>query len=72
MVEDRSRADGDAPPGVPRWVKLSGIAVLTLILLVVVFKLTGVLDRGHGPGRHGPGQHSSSDVPRAARPALNG
>lgn len=35
-------------PGTPRWVYLSGIVALILILLFVVVLLVG----GHGPARH--------------------
>ena len=33
----------------PLWVKLFGIIALVVVLVFVVFLLTG---RGHGPGRH--------------------
>ena len=36
----------------PRWVKVSLIVVLALVLLLVVAKMTG-LGGDHGPGRHG-------------------
>jgi hypothetical protein len=40
------------PPAMPRWVKVSGlIAVGLLVLLVVILVLTGE----HGPGQHGAG-----------------
>ena len=52
MPEARtSEPDRPAPPGVPRWVKVSGAIVLALILLFVVLRLTG-LGGDHGPGRH--------------------
>jgi hypothetical protein len=35
--------------GTPRWVKVSGIIALVLVVLVVVMLIVG---RGHGPGRH--------------------
>jgi uncharacterized cupredoxin-like copper-binding protein len=38
-------------PGTPRWVKVFGVISLVLIVLVVLM-LTGVLGKGHGPGRH--------------------
>lgn len=41
-------------PGVPRWVKVTGIVVAALVLLVLVAQLTG-LGGDHGPGRHLPG-----------------
>ena len=34
-------------PGTPRWVKVSGIVVIVLVLLVAIMLLTG-----HDPGRH--------------------
>ncbi|MBI2872065.1 MAG: hypothetical protein HYY00_02610 [Chloroflexi bacterium] len=43
-----------SPPGMPRWVKVSGIIVIVLVLLFVVLQLTG-LRGGHGPGRHTDG-----------------
>jgi hypothetical protein len=50
-----SRPDaGDAPPGMPRWVKIAAVVVGLLILLFVVLQLTGIA------GEHGPGMHSST------------
>ena len=40
-------------PGTPRWVKVSGIAVIVLVLLFGGLKLFGVGGE-HGPGRHTP------------------
>ncbi|RWE68092.1 MAG: hypothetical protein E5W49_17985 [Mesorhizobium sp.] len=52
---------GDPPPypGAPRWVKITGIIAIILVLLVIAALFTGV------GGPHGPGQHlpSSSSVP---------
>src|SRR5258708_23875008 len=42
-----SPLDTDDDPGAPRWVKVSGIIVIVLVLLVVVMKFAG-----HLPGRH--------------------
>ena len=39
------------PGGTPRWVKVSGLIGLILVVLFVVLLLFG---GGHGPGRHGP------------------
>ncbi|NRP74681.1 hypothetical protein ILFOPFJJ_05603 [Ensifer psoraleae] len=44
-------AEGNDYPGMPRWVKTSGIVAAVLILLaamIVVFDIGGP----HGPGRH--------------------
>jgi hypothetical protein len=38
--------------GPPRWVKISGIIALALVLLLLVVLLAG--------GNHGPGRHQSS------------
>lgn len=45
--------DGSSPPGIPRWLKMSGIIVLVVILLVVIIQLVV-------GGQHGPGLHTSS------------
>lgn len=64
-MADRTPGDGTdagsgrAYPGTPRWVKVSGIIVVGLVLLVVaVLLLTAVLDLHTPPS--GPGGH----VPR--------
>lgn len=46
---------GVGPPRTPRWVKVSGIVVLVLILVVVALLLFG--PDTFGPGQHGPGRH---------------
>jgi hypothetical protein len=51
-------ADRGSPPGMPRWVKVSGIIVAVLVLLLVIVLL---LSGGHGPRRHlsgGAGGHA--------------
>jgi len=56
-----SKSDTGDDTGTPRWVKVSGIIALVLVLLVVVLLFT----RGPG-GNHGPGRHTSSgggDIP---------
>ena len=49
-------ARGERPPGVPRWVKVSGIvvAILVLALVAIVFVAGG----NHGPGRHASGDEA--------------
>lgn len=40
-------------PGTPRWVKISGIIAIVLVMLFIIVKFTGV-GGPHGPGRHMP------------------
>ena len=51
-------ADAPPYPGMPRWVKVSGIIAVVVVLLVIIIMFTGE----HGPGRHtpfgGPGAHT--------------
>ncbi len=50
-------------PGMPRWVKVSGIIVIGLALLVVVVLLVTTalgLHTPGGPGGHGPGRATPS------------
>jgi hypothetical protein len=52
-------ADRGSPPGMPRWVKVSGIIVAVLVLLLVIVLLLAGGD--HGPRRHlsgGAGGHA--------------
>ena len=51
----------EAPTGMPRWVKISLIIALVLVLLFVVAKITGA-GGDHGPGRHGRGDATPSTV----------
>nr|WP_225169732.1 hypothetical protein [Ensifer sp. IC4062] len=48
-------AEGNDYPGMPRWVKISGLVVALLILLAAMIV---VIDIG---GPHGPGRHMSPD-----------
>jgi hypothetical protein len=45
--------DRGSPPGMPRWVKVSGIVVVVLVLLVVIVMF--FVGGQHGPGRHALG-----------------
>jgi hypothetical protein len=50
-----------AHPGLPRWVKVSGIVVAILAAVVVVIML--VVGGEHGPGRHGGvGSHAAEPL----------
>ena len=50
----------ESPPGMPRWVKLLGIAVVVLALLFAGLHLTG---NGGGPGLHGAGAEHGMPMP---------
>ncbi|NKN01143.1 hypothetical protein GFL89_24475 [Rhizobium leguminosarum bv. viciae] len=50
-------------PGMPRWVKISGIIVGVIILLAVVLIVSGV------GGPHGPGRHLSPPDTGSQRPS---
>ncbi len=52
-----------AHPGLPRWVKVSGIIAIALILLVIVIMLVS-------GGEHGPGRHQPGDTPRDHTPPV--
>jgi hypothetical protein len=47
--------DRGSPPRVPRWLWVSGIIVVLVILAVVAIMLFG--GGSHGPERFGPGGH---------------
>ncbi len=44
------------PPSIPRWVKVTGIIAIVLVLAFVVLRFTG-----HGPSSHGPSRHTSGE-----------
>ncbi len=55
-------------PGTPRWVKVSGIVALVLVLLVLIAMATGMFagGDGHGPGRHLPSGGADGHTPPLA------
>lgn len=60
---DNQSTDHPSSPGMPRWVKVSGMVVLLLVLLLVVvfmFDIGGT----HGAGRH---QAAASATPVMVR-----
>ncbi len=64
--DDSGAAPDEASTGgTPRWVKVSGIVALVLVVLFVVLQLMGVGGR-HGPGRHTPS--GDADTPAATPP----
>ena len=48
----------ERPAGMPRWVKISLLVALALVVLFVVVNLAG-------GGEHGPGRHSGAGTTRA-------
>lgn len=52
LPQPDQRSTTDTPPGLPRWVKLSGIIALVLVVIVLITMFT--LGGNHGPGRHLP------------------
>jgi hypothetical protein len=57
-------ADRPPYPGIPRWVKVSGIVVLVLVLLVVIIMFAN--GGRHGPGRHIPSGGAGGYIPSIA------
>jgi hypothetical protein len=49
-----ARRDHEPTTGAPRWVKVVGIIALVMVVIFIIFLLTG------GPGRHGPGRHTGA------------
>lgn len=58
---NRERQTEEQPPSMPRWVKVSGVIVITLIMLFVILKLIGI-GGNHGPGRHIPMGDSEEQI----------
>jgi hypothetical protein len=50
--DEGMRYDREPTPGLPRWSKVAGIALIILILLIVAVMLFGGRG-GHTPPRHG-------------------
>lgn len=53
-------SDPQAPPPVPRWVKVAAIIAGLLLLAFLVLRFTGV------GGEHGPSRHSSAGADQPA------
>lgn len=58
MAGQRPQNNPDDKEGTPRWVKVSGIVILVLLLLFAVMQFAGIGGK-HGPGRH-IGTHTSA------------
>jgi hypothetical protein len=54
--DNNPEPEADRPPGLPRWLTVSGIVVIVLVLVAVIAIITGVAGP-HGPEQFGPGQH---------------
>ena len=58
-------SDRASYPGMPRWVKISGIIAILLVLVFVGLHFTGIMGGMHSMG--GPGHHATpveSTIPR--------
>ncbi|MFS0577308.1 hypothetical protein AB1K83_16955 [Sporosarcina sp. 179-K 3D1 HS] len=53
--EDTHIFDRDSTTSTPRWVKVSGIVTIVLVLLVVIIMFVS-------GGKHGPGRHMPSSI----------
>ncbi len=47
MSQTQKEPGRRAPPSTPRWVKVSAIIVIVLVLLFVIAHLTGISPMGH-------------------------
>ncbi|MGH3985549.1 MAG: hypothetical protein ACRDST_23415 [Pseudonocardiaceae bacterium] len=54
--------DRESTTGTPRWVKVSGIIAIVLVLLFVIMMFAGI-GGSHGPGRHTPSGGPGGDTP---------
>ena len=64
--EREDRADRGPTAGPPRWVKVSGIIALALIVLLLIVLLAG---GNHGPGRHQSARGYGGQLPSLATAA---
>jgi hypothetical protein len=64
--ERNADADGSQIAGTPRWVKVSGVIALAVLLLLLVLLLTGP---NHGPGRHQSSRGLVGPLPSVATAA---
>lgn len=64
--DDTGTGPGREYPGIPGWVKMSGIIAIGLVLLAVVVLVVttalGLHAPPAGPGGHGPGRRTSDDA----------
>lgn len=55
-----------ASPRMPRWVKLSGLTAVVLVLLVIGLMLISGQEGEHGPGRHLPAGEPAGRIEQEA------
>ena len=60
MSQTHDEAEHGSPPGIPRWLKVSAIIAIFLILLFGILHLTS---NGMGPGMHMPPIEQSTQQP---------
>ncbi|UOY03087.1 hypothetical protein [Blastococcus sp. PRF04-17] len=66
-MAEPDRSPTGAPPGMPRWVKISAVVAGLLLGLFLLLKLTG-LAGDHGPQRHLSGMPAGGAVASAVAP----
>jgi len=54
--------DDGSPPRMPRWLKVSGITVLVVVLLVIGLMVLTGHEGQPGPGQHIPGGKSAGET----------
>ncbi len=64
--ETGNEPDAAGPPGVPRWVMVSGLVVAVLVLALVAIML--IVGGDHGPGRHASGERPTMQIEQRAQP----
>jgi hypothetical protein len=57
FTQNQPAATSPRRPGIPRWVKVSALVGIGLLLLLIAVALLGGGEAG--PGQHGPGQHTA-------------
>ena len=63
------RPDRDSTPGLPGWLKVSGMIAILLVLLLVAVGVLGIGGE-HGPGRHAPGAEAPALIATTDGPAF--
>lgn len=71
MTEEVPAQMEDDEPGLPRWVKVSGLLVLLVVIALAVTKIAGV-DHGGGPGGHFGSGGAEQQAPAGHTPPPGG